>query len=241
MAKKTSVKRVHQLAKELGVSSKDIVSKCQAEGIPDITNHMSAISVGLSVTVREWFGGGVGESTAVETAAPVDGAAARKKAPKRAKAKTKAKPKAAAGDAGATVTDVAPVATTDEPAAESTTATAPTSSSTGDATAIPVDSDPPPGTDASEGSTEGPGDDGPRESTESPVMNVPKRPEVVSPAGTKLTEKKKVKLSGPVVVRVEQPDPVAPPRAPRPPRGQDGMDPRGYQTGGPRTGGGVRD
>lgn len=241
MAKKTSVKRVHQLAKELGVSSKDIVSKCQAEGIPDITNHMSAISVGLSVTVREWFGGGVGESTAVETAAPVDVAAARKKAPKRAKAKTKAKPKAAAGDAGATVTDVAPVATTDEPAAESTTATAPTSSSTGDATAIPVDSDPPPGTDASEGSTEGPGDDGPRESTESPVMNVPKRPEVVSPAGTKLTEKKKVKLSGPVVVRVEQPDPVAPPRAPRPPRGQDGMDPRGYQTGGPRTGGGVRD
>ena len=89
MAKKTSVKRVHQLAKELGVSSKDIVSKCQAEGIPDITNHMSAISVGLALTVREWFGGGSGASTAVETAAPVDVAAARKKAPRRAKAKSK--------------------------------------------------------------------------------------------------------------------------------------------------------
>ena len=216
------------------------MSKCQAEAPRHHEPHVRDLGR-VSVTVREWFGGGVGESTAVETAAPVDVAAARKKAPKRAKAKTKAKPKAAAGDAGATVTDVAPVATTDEPAAESTTATAPTSSSTGDATAISVDSDPPPGTDASEGSTEGPGDDGPRESSESPVMNVPKRPEVVSPAGTKLTEKKKVKLSGPVVVRVEQPDPVAPPRAPRPPRGQDGMDPRGYQTGGPRTGGGVRD
>ena len=91
MAKKTSVKRVHQLAKELGVSSKDIVSKCQAEGIPDITNHMSAISVGLSVTVREWFGEGSSASTAVETAAPVDVAAARKKAPRK-----KAAPKIAA-------------------------------------------------------------------------------------------------------------------------------------------------
>ena len=129
MAKKTSVKRVHQLAKELGVSSKDIVSKCQAEGIPDITNHMSAISVGLSVTVREWFGGGAGESTAVETAAPVDVAAARKKAPKRAKAKAKAKPKVAAVDAGGTAPDVAPSATTDEVAAAASataTATAPT-------------------------------------------------------------------------------------------------------------------
>lgn len=91
MAKKTSVKRVHQLAKELGVSSKDIVSKCQAEGIPDITNHMSAISVGLSVTVCEWFGEGSSASTAVETAAPVDVAAARKKAPRK-----KAAPKIAA-------------------------------------------------------------------------------------------------------------------------------------------------
>ena len=91
MAKKTSVKRVHQLAKELGVSSKDIVSKCQAEEIPDITNHMSAISVGLSVTVREWFGEGSSASTAVETAAPVDVEAARKKAPRK-----KAAPKIAA-------------------------------------------------------------------------------------------------------------------------------------------------
>ena len=80
--------RVHQLAKELGVSSKDIVLKCQAEDIPGITNHMSAISVGLSMTVKEWFSGeSSSSSTAVETAAPVDLEAARKKASRRAKKK----------------------------------------------------------------------------------------------------------------------------------------------------------
>ena len=71
--KKTVALRVHTLAKELGVSSKDIIAKCVAEDIPDITNHMSAVSVGLSHTVREWFGNAEGESsTAVETAAKVD-------------------------------------------------------------------------------------------------------------------------------------------------------------------------
>ena len=43
MAKKTTTLRVHTLAKE-SVSSKDIITKCQAEDIPDITNHMSAVS-----------------------------------------------------------------------------------------------------------------------------------------------------------------------------------------------------
>jgi hypothetical protein len=65
--------RIHQLAKEIGVASKDIVAKCQAEEIPDITNHMSPVTVGLAQTIREWFGsaeGGV--ATAVETAEKVD-------------------------------------------------------------------------------------------------------------------------------------------------------------------------
>jgi translation initiation factor IF-2 len=122
VAKKTSVKRVHQLAKELGVSSKDIVSKCQAEGIPDITNHMSAISVGLAVTVREWFGGGSGESTAVETAAPVDVAAARKKAPRRAKAKAKPAGTLNASDTGDTDVAVDDVVAVAEPASPVTEA-----------------------------------------------------------------------------------------------------------------------
>ena len=83
MAKKTTTLRVHTLAKELGVSSKDIIAKCKAEDIPDITNHMSAVSVGLSHTIREWFGDAAADSsTAVETAAPVDVAAVRKKVKK---------------------------------------------------------------------------------------------------------------------------------------------------------------
>ncbi|MEE2681667.1 MAG: translation initiation factor IF-2 [Planctomycetota bacterium] len=246
MAKKTSVKRVHQLAKELGVSSKDIVSKCQAEEIPDITNHMSAISVGLAVTVREWFGGGSGESTAVETAAPVDVAAARKKAPRRAKAKPKAK--SAAADTDAPTEDAVAVA---EPAesvvkpAEKKAASRKAADDPAVADSVEPVSEPLPAADStsvaadSSTSTQGlePGTD---TLEDSPVMNVPKRPEVISPAGEQLTEKKKVKLSGPVVVRVEQPDAVAPPRAPRPPRSPGG-DTGGYQQGGPRTGGGVRD
>ncbi len=67
MSKKPASLKVHQLAKELGVSSKDIVTRCQQEEIPDIVNHLSPVSVGLALTVREWFknaGGGAGEGSA---------------------------------------------------------------------------------------------------------------------------------------------------------------------------------
>src|SRR5438876_9067647 len=68
--------RVNQLAKELGVESKLILTKCREEGLSDrVTNHMSVLSLGLAETVREWFthsGGLGGVSTAIETAAPVD-------------------------------------------------------------------------------------------------------------------------------------------------------------------------
>jgi len=75
--------RVNQLAKELGVTSKDILDKCRAEGLGEkVPNHMSVLSIGLSETVREWFssvaGSGAG-GTAVETAAPVEVAAKPKK------------------------------------------------------------------------------------------------------------------------------------------------------------------
>ena len=68
MAKATT--RVHLLAKELGVNSKAIVEKCQAEGL-DIKNHMSTISAGLAATIREWFSEGE-HTTTVETAKRVD-------------------------------------------------------------------------------------------------------------------------------------------------------------------------
>ena len=222
MAKKAAVMRVHQLAKQLGVSSKDIVAKCQAENIPDITNHMSAISVGLSVTVKEWFGGGSGASTAVETAAPVDLKKVRKKTTKKAAKKATMKveePAEAVAEAAAPVLEpvvapsaegAAPPAAVDPPAE----------------TVVPAAQAP----DVSDG-------DGSEavDAESSPVMNVPSRPDVVKPAGSQLTEKKKVKLSGPVVVRVEQPDVMPEPRAPRQDRRSDMP-----QRSGPRTGGGVR-
>ena len=257
MAKKTSVKRVHQLAKELGVSSKDIVSKCQAEGIPDITNHMSAISVGLSVTVREWFGEGSSASTAVETAAPVDVAAARKKAPRKKAASKKASKKASAKAAATAVetpepetvppkVDIAEIAASAaseisarEAASKEALEKMPaeglsTEGSAGSELGHDFeDEGAPPLTGTDSPSLGGEDDEG------EPVMNIPKRPEVIKPAGEQLTEKKKVKLSGPVVVRVEQPDAIPAPRAPRPPRSNDDLG--GFQRGGPRTGGGVRD
>jgi len=83
-------KRVFQVAKELGVSSKDILAKCEAEGVPNMTNHMSTVSVGLEMTIKEWFGEG-GEAgaggTAVETAEKVDLKRVKAKARKKAKPK----------------------------------------------------------------------------------------------------------------------------------------------------------
>ena len=88
MAKKTSTTRVHQLAKKIGVGSKDIVAKCQSEGIPDITNHMSAVSAGLAATISEWFSETNGQSSAIETAEKVNIAAVKAKAKKKTKKKT---------------------------------------------------------------------------------------------------------------------------------------------------------
>jgi translation initiation factor IF-2 len=82
LAKATT--RVHILAKELGVKSKAIVEKCQAEGL-DIKNHMATISAGLAATIREWFTEGE-HTTTVETTTRVD----LKKVRIRKKAKKKA-------------------------------------------------------------------------------------------------------------------------------------------------------
>ena len=77
-------KRVFEVAKELGVASKAIVEKCQAEDVPGITNHMSTVKVGLIQTINEWFSASEADrGTAIETAAPVDLEKARKARRKR--------------------------------------------------------------------------------------------------------------------------------------------------------------
>jgi len=61
--------RVNQLAKELNVESKSILSKLRDEGLADkAPNHMSVLPLGLAESVREWFAmgdGGGGGGTAV--------------------------------------------------------------------------------------------------------------------------------------------------------------------------------
>jgi translation initiation factor IF-2 len=84
-----AAKRIFQLAKELGVDSKVMVAKCQAEEIPNITNHMSVVHIGLEATLREWFSGSSdgNVTTTVEATEKVDIAQARAKAPRSRKAK----------------------------------------------------------------------------------------------------------------------------------------------------------
>jgi translation initiation factor IF-2 len=89
--------RVNQLAKELNVESKAILSKLRDEGLADkAPNHMSVLPLGLAESVREWFalGGGGGGGTAVETAARVE-------APVKAKPVRKTTRKRVEGELGA--------------------------------------------------------------------------------------------------------------------------------------------
>ena len=74
--------RVHILAKELNVSSKTIIEKCQAEGIDTVKNHMSTLSAGLHATILEWFSEGI-HDVAIETSNRIDLTKVRIKAYKR--------------------------------------------------------------------------------------------------------------------------------------------------------------
>jgi translation initiation factor IF-2 len=95
--------RVNLLAKELGIESKLILQKLKDEGLGDkAPNHMSTLPLGLAESVREWFSGGAGGGTAVETAPHVEVATKAKTA--RSKKK---KESAAPAEAGAPSADLA--------------------------------------------------------------------------------------------------------------------------------------
>lgn len=91
MAKKATTNRVHKIAKELGVTSKDIIAKCENEGIPNIKTYQSAVSAGLEATIKEWFSEAGEKSTAVETAEKVDISKVKAKAKKKSKKKVVSK------------------------------------------------------------------------------------------------------------------------------------------------------
>ena len=104
MSKKPASLKVHQLAKELSVSSKDIVTRCQQEEIPDIVNHLSPVSVGLALTVREWFrnaGGGAGEAASSGESADEGSATATIAPAKKTSSKKGASGKLASEDSDA--------------------------------------------------------------------------------------------------------------------------------------------
>ncbi|QOV90823.1 translation initiation factor IF-2 [Humisphaera borealis] len=67
--------RVNELAKELGVESKAILTKLRDEGLGDqAPNHQSSISIGLATTIREWHADGAlsGGSGSTATATAVE-------------------------------------------------------------------------------------------------------------------------------------------------------------------------
>ncbi|MEL7474030.1 MAG: translation initiation factor IF-2, partial [Planctomycetota bacterium] len=113
---------------------------------------------------------------------------------------------------------------------------APATTSDATSAAAPTDSE---GPDAEDGPTAAPAPPSkptPGVPPKPAPMNVPVRPKVVTPAGPQLqnTDKEKVKLSGPKVVRVEAPEADPGPRAPRSRFGGGG-----YGGGGGGGGGGM--
>ncbi|MCD4831943.1 MAG: translation initiation factor IF-2 [Anaerohalosphaeraceae bacterium] len=186
--------RVHILAKELGVKSKAIVEKCQAEGL-DIKNHMSTISAGLAATILEWFSEGE-HSTTIETAERVDLKKVRIK--KKKVKKTKEEPPTSEEPQ-----DSEQVGGEEKPQPEA-------AAKTQDAVEMETDLD---GQEPDEEPSQPAKPVRPK-----PVMMKHRKPtEPVKPAGPMLERPKPARLNGPTVIRVEEPEPEEKPK-PRAPR-----------------------
>ena len=184
MAKKIASLRVHQVAKKLGVTSKAIVAKCQEEGVPDITGHMSALSAGLAATIGDWFSG-EDVSTSVETTAKVD--------LKKVKAKPRKRKDFESSDAPIVEGKIVrpkPFVPPEGAVARPVLPPEPPAPSVDDALASPQS----PASDPKS------------------IPNEPQRPSEVKRIGRKLEGPKKTTLSGPKIIRVEQPEALPPPR-----------------------------
>lgn len=212
-------KRVFQVAKQLGVSSKAIVEKCTAEGVPDITNHMSTVKVGLEATIHEWFGDVANlAQTAVETTGKVDMAKARKGVRRRASAKNTAVAEAEAPDkANQESVSKAPPQSADAAAVVVSAPAAVEPPSTDDSNSVTTAS---PATETTTPDADQPAipdESVPQTVTPAGQLNVPVRPVEVKPAGSQLEKPKEAVLRGPKVVRVEQADELKPPPTTRSP------------------------
>lgn len=245
-------KRVFEIAKELGVASKAIVSKCKAEGVPGVTNHMSTVKIGLEQTIHEWFSDTTEDAphTAIEIAEPVDLTKARRARRRRANA--------VETDAPA-VESVSPAASAEESQSiqpETLVSYETPIDETSDTPALIAAEQEEPPTMADETietvqeqpdsnaglivAQEQVQDEAPTESENEaetdtqaqmdpsksvgPVgkPNVPDRPKIVTPGGTQLTQPKETTLKGPQIVRIERPEVVETPVRRSPPAGGGG-------------------
>ncbi len=197
-----AVTRVHILAKELGVKSKAIVEKCQAEGLDVIQNHMSTVSAGLAATIKEWFSGDQSHSTAIETAEPVDLKKVRVK---------KTKVEQAQGDTQQSQESQEEQATEEVPSViEEVSPTLEQEPETEETPDQKLE-------EKEEKEIKPVG-----EMFERPKM----RPEDVVPAGPKLEKPQPVKLTGPKVIRVEEAEDVRVPKKSNKPKPKSRPIPR---------------
>ncbi len=228
--------RVSQLAKELGVPSKDIVARCTAEGIDDVKQPQSTVSAGLAATIREWFAGAggvaVAEAPAVEK---TEGEAAEADAPKKARKgvakKTVEAPKAAPAPAPAPVSrPVEPRPVEAKPIEATPAEVKPVEPKPVEAKVAPVVAPPvappvakpvtpvqPPRQGGDGGAPVKPTTPPPARGPvlkpgPPPVINVPSRPKEVRPVGPRLEQPVKTAMSGPKLIRVEQPENLPAPR-----------------------------
>ena len=257
MATKTVKKiRITQVAKDLGIPTKDIIEKCISEGIEGVTSPQASIPIGLAETIKEWFGGS-GSTTGAEIAASVDVVGIRERVQKAAPKKKKVAGDAPPSDAPISVTETSVAAsasavTIEEPIASIDIAAKQLSAAASSVKAKVQSND---------------GIDGGTSVVDAPVappkpvapvlppkpvvvvvpppkpfvpapMNVPTRPVRARPTSQVLDQPTKTSLSGPKVIRVEAADNIAAPR----PRtgGQFGTNrPPMGRTGGPSIGTGA--
>jgi translation initiation factor IF-2 len=228
--------RVFELAKELDVTSKQILDKCRAEGM-DLKNHMATLKAGQVATIRDWFSEAA-STTSVETAEHVNLGEAREVARKQRRRRTKELPEQ-------------PVEA-EEPAAEPPPQV---EEATPEAPSEPVEPQPQPLPEPEpqpepvvvvaeppepepQAPPPPPAEPEPQQAAaqvQPPPPEPPKTKPPVRPVGPQLVPKP-AQLKGPRVVRVERPDFVDRPRAPRPgprpPRpGAPGMAPPAPPTG----------
>jgi translation initiation factor IF-2 len=152
----------------------------------DIKNHMATISAGLAATIREWFSEG-DTTTAVETAGKVDLEKVRVKKTRGKKSAEAAPPPAETPQETPAVTQVQ-----ETPPIEMSVMEAP-------AEPIPAVEEP-----------------APPKLRRAVARVEPPKPEPIIPAGPMLEKPEPAKLTGPQVVRIEKPEPMAPLRRPRP-------------------------